>query len=406
VLQAVVDRHDLLRARITADGLTIPEPGAPIDVVTEQAYDGTTLPAIAAAARDRLDPAEGVLLQAVLLHPGHVLLVVHHLAVDGVSWRILLPDLDRAWQEKPLERGGTSFRRWARELDRLAGDPRTTAQLPYWTEVLDGPGTAFTERPLDPTRDTAGSSEEFALVLPPEETAPLLTAVPVAFHATVNDVLLTGLALALRDWNGGGLIMLEGHGREEHLVPGADLSRTVGWFTTEYPVRLDLDGEKDALKTIKERLRAVPGNGIGFGLLRRAGALDVRTKQLIGFNYLGRFAAGDAEDTPWQPAGEGWGGGADDAMPADYPLEINATAEDHADGPRLNVTFTWPRGLLGGERVHELADRWRAALRELAADRTAGGHTPSDLDLVELSQDDIDSFEAEFADLDAEWETQ
>ncbi|MCM4076612.1 non-ribosomal peptide synthetase [Paractinoplanes hotanensis] len=405
VLQAVVDRHDVLRARVTADGLDIPEPGAPIDVVTEQAYDEKALPAIAEAARDRLDPAAGVLLQAVLLHPGHVLLVVHHLAIDGVSWRILLPDLETAWTGKPLERGGTSFRRWARELDRLAGDPRTTAQAPYWAEVLDGPAKLFTERPLDPARDTVGTSEEFTLELPPEETAPLLTSVPVAFHATVNDVLLTGLALALRDWNGGGLIMLEGHGREEHLVAGSDLSRTVGWFTTEYPVRLDLGDENagDALKTVKERLRAVPDNGIGFGLLRPDG---VRDKQLIGFNYLGRFAAGDAGDAPWQPAGEGWGGGADDAMPADHPLEINATAEDHADGPRLSATFTWPRGLLSGERVHELADRWRAALRLLAAGRDAGGHTPSDLDLVSLSQDDIDSFEAEFADLDAEWETQ
>ncbi|MCY1136836.1 amino acid adenylation domain-containing protein [Actinoplanes sp. Pm04-4] len=403
VLQAVVDRHDLLRARITADGVDIPEPGAPIEVVTEQAYEESSLPAIAAAARDRLDPAAGVLLQAVLLNPGHVLLVIHHLAVDGVSWRILLPDLEAAWEGKALERGGTSFRRWARELERLAADPRTTAQTPYWEEVLDVP--AFTERALDPARDTVGTSEVFALILPPEETAPLLTSVPVAFHATVNDVLLSGLALALRGWNGGGLIMLEGHGREEHLVEGADLSRTVGWFTTEYPVRLDLGLEDggDALKVVKERLRAVPDNGIGFGLLR----LDaVRGKQLIGFNYLGRFAAGDAADAPWQPAGEGWGGGADDAMPADYPLEINATAEDHADGPRLNATFTWPRGLLSGERVHELADRWRAALRSLAAEQDAGGHTPSDLDLVSLSQDDIDSFEAEFADLDASWETQ
>ncbi|MCO8275195.1 amino acid adenylation domain-containing protein [Actinoplanes sp. TRM 88003] len=403
VLQAVVDRHDILRARITADGLDIPEPGAPVDVVTELAYDESALPVIAAAARDRLDPAAGVLLQAVLLHPGHVLLVVHHLAVDGVSWRILLPDLEAAWAGKPLERGGTSFRRWARELDRLAGDPRTTAQIPYWKEVLDSPGTAFTERPLDPARDTVGTSEEFALVLPPEETAPLLTSVPVAFHAGVNDVLLTGLALALRDWNGGGLIMLEVHGREEHLVAGADLSRTAGWFTTEFPVRLDLGAENagDALKTVKERLRAVPDNGLGFGLLRLSGV-----REMIGFNYLGRFAAGDAGDQPWQPAGEGWGGGADDAMPADHPLEINATAEDHADGPRLTATFTWPRGLLSGERVHDLADRWRAALRLLAADQDAGGHTPSDLDLVSLSQDDIDSFEAEFADLDAEWETQ
>jgi non-ribosomal peptide synthase protein (TIGR01720 family) len=221
-------------------------------------------------------------------------------------------------------------------------------------------------------------------------------------------VLLTALALALRDWSGGGLIMLEGHGREEHLVAGADLSRTVGWFTTEYPVRLDL-GPADpgqALKTIKERLRAVPDNGIGYGLLRHANPatahlLGVPEQPMIGFNYLGRFAAGDATDAPWEPTGEGWGGGADDDMPADHALEINATAEDHPDGPRLNATFTWPPDLIAAERVHDLAGRWRAALRALAADQESGGHTPSDLDLVDLSQDDIDSLEADFA----EWET-
>ncbi|MFG1610267.1 amino acid adenylation domain-containing protein [Actinoplanes sp. NPDC049265] len=409
VLQTVVDRHDMLRARITADGIDIPAPGTPAGLVHAERYDEAALPTIAAAARDRLDPAAGVLLQAVLLHPGHVLLVVHHLAVDGVSWRVLLPDLAAAWAGPgPLRPAGTSFRRWARELDRLARDERIVAQLPYWTEVLNGPRPAFTGRPLDPARDTVGACAEFALVLPPEETRPLLTTLPVAFHATVNDVLLTALALALRDWSGGGLIMLEGHGREEQLVAGADLSRTVGWFTTEYPVRLDLGPEDagEALKTVKERLRAVPDNGIGYGLLRHlnpdtGAALGVPGEPSIGFNYLGRFAAGDAAAGPWEPTGEGWGGGADDDMPADHALEINATAEDHPDGPRLHATFTWPRDLIGAEQVHDLAARWRAALLALAADHRSGGHTPSDLDLVDLSQDDIDSLEADFA----EWET-
>ncbi|MEU7753012.1 amino acid adenylation domain-containing protein [Micromonospora sp. NPDC049171] len=421
VVQALVDRHDLLRARVTEDGVRIPEPGAPVDVVRVTSYDEKNLPAIAAAARDRLDPARGVMLQAVLLEPGHVLLVVHHYAVDGVSWRILLPDLAAAWAARQagtpiaLPPTGTSFRRWARELDGLSRDPRTVAQLPYWTEVLAGPRAALGSRPLDPARDRTGTCDEITIELPPEETQPLLTTVPAGFHAGVGDVLLTGLALALRDWAGGAgwLVMLEGHGREEHLVAGADLSRTVGWFTSEYPVRLDLGAEHpgDALKTIKERLRAAPDNGVGYGLLRHlnpetAGVLAGYGPPLIGFNYLGRFAAGNADEGPWEPAGEGWGGGADDGMPADYPLEINATAEDHADGPRLAATFTWPRDLLTGEQVRELARRWQEALRALAADPGSGGYTPSDLSLVEVSQADIDSLEAEFADLESEWETQ
>ncbi|WP_444947842.1 amino acid adenylation domain-containing protein [Micromonospora ureilytica] len=421
VLQALVDRHDLLRARVTADAVRIPEPGAPVDVVRVAAYDEKDLPAIAAAARDRLDPARGVMLQAVLLEPGHLLLVVHHYAVDGVSWRVLLPDLVAAWAAREaatpitLPPTGTSFRRWARELDGLSRDAKTVAQLPYWAEVLAGPRAPLGNRPLDPTRDRTGTCDEITIELPPEETQPLLTTVPTGFHAGVGDVLLTGLALALRDWAGGAgwLVMLEGHGREEHLVAGADLSRTVGWFTSEYPVRLDLGTEHpaDALKTIKERLRAAPDNGVGYGLLRylnpeTATVLAGYDKPLISFNYLGRFAAGNADEGPWEPAGEGWGGGADDGMPADYPLEINATTEDHADGPRLAATFTWPRDLLTEEQVRDLAGRWQAALRALAADPGSGGYTPSDLSLVELSQADIDSLEAEFADLESEWETQ
>jgi non-ribosomal peptide synthase protein (TIGR01720 family) len=236
--------------------------------------------------------------------------------------------------------------------------------------------------------------------------------VPADFHATVNDVLLTALALAIRDGNAGlgTVVMLEGHGREEELVPGADLSRTVGWFTSEYPVRLEIGAEApaEALRAIKERLRAVPANGIGYGLLRYLNpeaAPTLTARPAIGFNYLGRFAAGDTAEQPWEPAGEGWGGGADDAMPADYRLEINAITEDGADGPRLSATFTWPRRQLDAALVRDLADRWVAALRSLAGE-SGGGYTPSDLDLVDLSQDDIDGLEAEFADLESEWETQ
>ena len=406
ILQAVADRHDLLRARVTPAGLDIPEPGPPIAPVRVVSGDE----AAADKARARLDPANGVMLQAVLLdEPGHVLLVVHHLVVDGVSWRILLPDLAAAWSDYQAGRpialppAGTSFRRWARELDRLARDERITGQIAYWKEVVRG---APPERPLDPV----GTCDEHTVGLTPEETGPLLTTVPAGFHATVDDVLLTALALALREGPAelGTVVMVESHGREEHLVADADLSRTVGWFTSEYPVRLDLSDENDALRAVKERLRAVPDNGIGYGLLRYGNpetAEAIRGRPAIGFNYLGRFAAGDTDRRPWEPAGEGWGGGADEGMPADFLLEINAITEDHPDGPRLTATFTWPRRLLAAPTVHDLAARWQAALRALAG-QAGGGYTPSDLSLVELSQDDIDSFEADFADLESEWETQ
>jgi non-ribosomal peptide synthase protein (TIGR01720 family) len=408
IMQALADRHDLLRATVTRDGIEIPPPGTPVGDLGRA-----------------LDPAAGVMFR-VVRRDDHVLLVVHHLAVDGVSWRILLPDIERAWSDLQNDRPialppvGTSFRRWARELDRLSREDAVTGAAAYWKEVLTGVPTG---RHLDPV----SSCDELTIALSPEETLPLLTSVPAGFHATVNDVLLAALAIALRGEADdlGPVVMLEGHGREEELVPGADLSRTVGWFTSEYPVRLDLGTEApaDALRAIKERLRAVPANGIGYGLLRYANPaavlgdpaaepespatpLELLGRPAIGFNYLGRFAGGDDADAKaWEPVGEGWGGGADEGMPADYLLEINAITEDGAGRPRLSATFTWPRRQLDEKRVHGLAGRWREALRALAG-LTGGGYTPSDLSLVELSQDDIDGLEAEFADLESEWETQ
>jgi non-ribosomal peptide synthase protein (TIGR01720 family) len=276
-------------------------------------------------------------------------------------------------------------------------------------------------RELDPARDVTATVQELTLELPPARTTPLLGPVPAAFHAGVADVLLTALAVAIAaDPEQGVLVAIEGHGREEELLAGADLSRTVGWFTTEYPVHLD-PGVSDraeviaggpaagsALKRVKEQIRAVPGHGVGYGLLRH---LNARTAPLlaeiarpdVAFNYLGRLGTVSDEPVPettWTPRGpDGWGGGADGLMPVQYPLEINAVTEDRGDGPWLSVTWSWPAGMFAPETVRELAEGWFAALDGLARHAEgpdAGGHTPSDLDLVSLSQDDIDEFENDF----------
>lgn len=185
--------------------------------------------------------------------PGRLLLMAHHLVTDGVSWRVLLPDLAAAWQDVAAGRPAelppvdTSFRTWSRKLAELAQDPAREAELPFWTGVFDGAAPFPLDRPLDPDRDTVGTVRELALRLPADQTGPLLSAVPAAFGANVNDVLLTGLGLAVADWrrrHGDGsagpvLVDLESHGREEELAGDADLSRTVGWFTSVFPVRLD-----------------------------------------------------------------------------------------------------------------------------------------------------------------------
>ena len=279
VTQALLDRHDMLRARVTRDGIDVPPPGTVTASVTRVDVAGLEEPERHAAtaeaerqARTRLAPEEGVLVRTVWLdagdRPGQVLLVIHHLAVDGVSWRILLPDLAAAWTDRAAGRPialppvGTSFRRWSRALAEAATRPERVAELDHWIAVLDRPAPEFGDRPLDPARDTEATARDLTRVLPAPATEPLLTTVPAAYHAGVEDVLLTALALALhRERPAPWLVTLEGHGREEETLPGADLSRTVGWFTSEYPVALGLPPgitPGDALKLVKERLRAVP----------------------------------------------------------------------------------------------------------------------------------------------------
>ena len=370
---------------------------------------------------------------------GRLLIVLQHAVVDGVSWRILRPDLAAAWSglqtggTPELEPAGSSFRRWSQVLADDALRPDRRAERPRWTSMLTPPDPRLTPRPLDPVADAA-SVRRVTRWLPTELTEPILSSVPAAFHAGVNDVLLTALTLAVSDWRrrqglgagSGVLIALEGHGREEEVAE-VDLSRTVGWFTSVFPVRLD-PGAVDvaealtggpaagqALKRIKEQLRALPDHGLGFGVLRyldpeSGPVLAALPVPQLSFNYLGRF-----DTTPELPVpdhgGVGWAavpgvgvlaGGFDDGMPvAPYALEVNAFTEDSAAGPQLAVTWAYPAALFSDEAVSDLADSWFAALAGLVAHAvapTAGGHTPSDLTLGSLSQEEIDEFETE-------WET-
>ncbi|WP_433337020.1 amino acid adenylation domain-containing protein [Spirillospora sp. CA-294931] len=413
--QRVIDHHDLLRLRRDGDAFEVAEPGtvdAPALVRRVDVADGDLDAAIAAhAGLSGGDLARLVWFDAGPERPGRLLLTLHHLLVDGVSWRILLPDLVTAWAGGDLAPVGTSFRRWAQRLVAEASDPaRAAAELPLWEDVLATPDPMLGRRALDPATDTFGTARQLTVALPPEVTGPLLTDVPAAFHGRVNDVLLTALAIAVAGWRGGDrtavLVDLEGHGREE-IVPGVDLTRTVGWFTSIFPVRLDA-GEVDpsdpqevgtALKKVKEQLREIPDNGIGYGLLRHLNPatrerLARRPHPQVAFNYLGRAPA--AEDGDWSPAeSDALGTGQNDALALVHAVEVNAHTRDLPDGPELRATWTWASGLFTEERVGDLAERWSAVLRMLASGGAGGGFTPSDLDLVEIGQDELDELAAE-----------
>ncbi|WP_405783771.1 amino acid adenylation domain-containing protein [Streptomyces sp. NBC_00859] len=459
-VQGVLDAHDVLRSRLVAGdeaGLEIGTPGSvPAESVIHRVEcDGRwesdawreLLTRELDAAAGRLDPASGVMTQFVRFTPadggaGRLLVVLHHLVVDGVSWRILLPDLAAAWEQvragRPpvLPAVGTSARRWAHALVEEATRTERVAELPYWRTLLDGSDPLLGTRAVDPAVDTMTTVERVHVAVPAEVTQTLLTTLPAAFHGGVDDGLLTALALALAQWRSrrgitetSALIRLEGHGREEELVPGADLARTVGWFTSMYPVRLDIAGcdltealaggaaAGRAVKAVKEQLRSVPDKGMGFGLLRH---LNVATAQQlagygtgqIGFNYLGRFSSADMPEAlrglGWAQAPEGGAiAGLDADMPVMSALDINAVVTEGTAGAQLGAVFSFPAGLLGSHDVHELASLWVDALRALAhhvrTDPAAGGFTPSDLPLVEASQTDIDTWHAEYRGLADVW---
>ncbi|MGI5506274.1 amino acid adenylation domain-containing protein [Lentzea sp. CA-135723] len=404
-LAAVFDRHGMLRARVVHDGgprLEIPADADPdrLAAAAHQVVDLSTVEQVAAEVeKAQLDfPLEaGPLVRSRLFRLGtgqRLYLVVHHLVVDGVSWRVLLGDLDAAYRQAlaglPVDLGNrtTSFAEYAAAL---AGQVRAGAfdeELEHWRTV----GSSV-RLPVDRAgANTVAGAATVVVRLGEAETEALLRDVPKAYRTQVNDVLLSALGTALTEWTGGRVaeIALEGHGREE-IFPGADLSATVGWFTTLYPVSLTLPGGGwgEVLKSVKEQLRAVPGSGIGYGALRYlGGGLAAERAPEVSFNYLGRIDAG---------ADSGLFGtrlpveGAERAPGQVRPqlIEINSVVSCG----RLDLHFTYASQIHHESTVRRLADRFASALREIVehcALPASRGCTPSDFPLARLDQSAVD----------------
>jgi amino acid adenylation domain-containing protein/non-ribosomal peptide synthase protein (TIGR01720 family) len=413
-LRAVVGHHDALRMRFTGQGddlrqVNLPAgEGIPLERVDLSHLDDgerhRATAAIAERAQAGLSPAEGPLLRALLFtgapgSPRQLFLTVHHLVVDGVSWRILLEDLERAFAQTAAGRAvdlgarTTSFRDWARRLAEHTAAGGFDAELDHWREVA-----ALPAAPLPADRDgenIMASVREVSAGLDAEATDALLHKVPAVYRTQVNDILLTALGQALCRWTGGERIVvdLEGHGREE-ILDGVDVSRTVGWFTSIFPVLLTVpDGAAvgDLVKSVKESLRAVPRRGIGYGALRYlAGdrsALPAGSPA-ISFNYLGQ----------WQDDG---GDGLYAARAFDFgrdhsPLETRPHLLDivgEVRGGRLEFTLHYSRDIHDEATVRALADGLVGAVRALiehCLSPGTGGATPSDFPLARLDQAAVD----------------
>ncbi|MCK0438389.1 amino acid adenylation domain-containing protein [Gordonia alkaliphila] len=443
ILAAVVAAHPMLSARLsrTEDRWTLVA-GEPFDAeaaLTERDveiaadsadYSAQILDAYA-HAEGRLDPAAAQQVQAVLVRfadgAKRLVLVVHHLAVDAVSWPILIEDLATAAAQvaagEPisLRAEATSERAWFAALD--ARRDEHAGELDYWLQQSPEQPTRFREEPAPQT--LIGESTLLAHQIPADLTERLLSDAPLAFGGTLTDVLLAALARAVRSWqrdtgiddDAPVTVMSEGHGRYEDVLESgpnprrSDLSRTVGWFTTIAPMLIDpAEDIVHAVKAAKEARLGQPQHGIGFGLLRYGGDTELSARPLpsVAFNYLGgRGVAVDAatssdaefvaDDLLLPAAGPSLPGGAG-GMTETGVLAINASTVAGAAGPVIAASIRFPESVISSSHVQDIADRWTAEVEAAiaAADGTAVGLSPSDVPGTGVTQADLDDLAAQY----------
>ncbi|MFE7033883.1 amino acid adenylation domain-containing protein, partial [Streptomyces sp. NPDC057621] len=420
-LNDLVAHHDALRSRFLTDETTQEtadvgaggaDAGPPVvwrieDKAPRVHLARHTGPDTDSPHHGAFDLRRGPLLRAVLHDRGpgrsRVLhLSVHHLVVDGVSWRVLMEDLDRAYRARREGRDGQAalppksspLRHWARRLSAHAADGGFDGEAAYWTAAVAGAAAAL---PTDGDgANTYASARSVTVRLTPEDTAALLRTLPETYRTRVNDVLLSALGRVLCAWTGHErvLVDVEGHGREE-LFADVDTSRTVGWFTTRHPVALAVpsDAGWDAvLKQVKEQLRAVPRHGVGHDALRhlaRRGALPEAPEAQVSFNYLGRFGPPDTTGGLYESPFRTLELDADPAALRPHPLEVVG----RLDGDALEFSWFYSDALHARTTVAELAAHFADALAGIArhAGRPgSGGRTPSDFPLARLDQAAVD----------------
>ncbi|NYD44504.1 amino acid adenylation domain-containing protein/non-ribosomal peptide synthase protein (TIGR01720 family) [Actinomadura luteofluorescens] len=435
VVAALVDRNEALRLRFGrsgADGRWRAEVRAVdraatdaavtlVDVAGRDDWDAALDEALAAASE--FDLGSPPLLRVLVIDGGRpdrrrLALLAHHLIIDGVSWRILLDDLHAGFRQAAtgapvrLAPATTPISAWSRALGELAHSPETEADLDFWlSQTSVDPAGPEPDLPHPPEHAREADTEQTTVGLDAEDTRLLLREVPRAYRTHIDDVLLTALTMALTrsTLSDHASLWLEGHGREQHLVDGADLSRTLGWFTSIAPVRLTLppgDDPEAALKAVKEQLRAVPHHGLSYGLLRylhavHASTLAARPAPRVGFNYLGQFDTAIAGENT-EPGGHDGPAlrlrrAPEPLPPAFHPenarphlLDVDAiTIDGH-----LDITFSYSAAHYGARTIERLAEETLASLRGLIAHCTgpgAGGYTPSDFPESGLDQGGLDT---------------
>ncbi|MFC7440508.1 amino acid adenylation domain-containing protein [Laceyella putida] len=417
-IKAVMDHHDALRLLFArgesgwkqwfAEGEgVIPLLTVTLDHLDKETIRKTLEPHQAAFQLDR-----GPLIRFVWLDGGEaeqcrLAVIAHHLLIDGVSWRLLMEDVERVYHQ--LEQGQpvqlppktTSVREWAETLLEYAQSDELGRERNFW---LKQTGRPIAGLPRDGEGEpTVKHRQTLTCELPADETRALLQEVPQAYRTRVHEILLAALAFTLKEWSGESelLVDMESHGRQD-VIPGVDLTRTVGWFTAKYPLRLAMDKETpgDLLKSVKEQIRAIPNQGFGFGCLRYLHPdenvrlrLKEGDKAEVAFNYLGQWDVGSSGEALFRMTGEPVGLTRSERGASRHLLEIDSMV---AEGS-LKLTWAFDRHIHHPATVERLADRYLTWLRALIShclSPEAGGFTPSDFPEFGWDQEELDRITA------------
>ncbi|MBD2517732.1 amino acid adenylation domain-containing protein [Nostoc sp. FACHB-973] len=431
VVQQLLQHHDALRLRFIQEGENWQQINAAEEIVSFSTMDLSHLPieeqqtAIKAADTElqaSLNLSTGPIARVALFQlgkdrPGRLLFIIHHLAVDGISWRILLEDLATGYQQ--ISRGEgiklpaktTSFQYWSDRLLEYGQSEAMASELDYWLGEQEKQVTPLpVDYPGSQEDNTIASTASVSLSLTEEQTRALLQDVPSVYNTQINDVLLTALVQSFAQWTGEHslLVDLEGHGRED-LFEDVDLSRTVGWFTTLFPVHLQLeqiDHPAEALKSVKEQLRRIPNRGIGYGVLRYLRKIQehrnahnplsnlsprpLPSQPQVSFNYLGQFdrvlgasaVLGLAQEFKAQQSL---------LQKRSHLLGVSGFIR----AGKLEMTWAYSEKVHKRDTVEHLAFGFMEALKTLIThcqSPDAGGHTPSDFSAARLSQKQLDKF--------------
>lgn len=419
-VERLVQQHDALRTRFvqTSEGWEAYYGAEPLDM---EAFKHVSLehiaPEMQAAAIEEqsnqlqksLNLSTGRVVQFVLFRlgapqPDRLLMICHHLVIDGFSWRVILEDLQSAlWQaghdqKIQLQRKTTSYKRWVMDLKEKFHEGYWEHDMDYWLADSSRDGVLF---PTDKETDsnTAGSSAMMTVTLEREDTSALLREVHLAYNTRIMDILLAAFLEACYRWRGtpSVRVLLEGHGRDA-VAEGIDISRTVGWFTSMYPLlmeRAETGGLGGTLKSVKEQLRRVQGKGISYLMYsywKPDTGKDIQLQHAspaeVIFNYLGQLDQIFGEKASFQPAMEYMGAAVSPLSKRPAKLGVNC----HVIEGRLQIHFDYSLNLYYEDSIGQLAGLFKEVLLEIiehCRSAEAGGFTPSDFPRLQISDQDF-----------------